>query len=348
MDLLISDKKWIEECHSQTYPFKVLQPTGKDPSNNHPSRLNGLSSIFHAGDPPSASHNLQELVDEKHRNIREPVRQSTSSKSRSEILADCQKLVDHIIKEYPEGFNMGAFRKLFLDKYGYSLDLQKLGYQKLATLLQIIPGVRIESNYIIPAGEISKNLDLKSTDLLVQESNVGTLANLGSELSETSRKDDEINSPWEELGPIANSGPAKDETVRPTLHDYEPLADDDFSDSGDEMSSPKSDGGDKSRMDAEDSSLLQILDSWYSSKGDNGRKDAPENITKDSSKPSASAGLGTKNGTAMVNRARRQRSTKSYSFVSELPRNDKDRLIDNILGSLKKSSEKSAESSVPG
>ncbi|CAI9763433.1 unnamed protein product [Fraxinus pennsylvanica] len=347
VDLLISEKKWIKECHSQTYPFKVLQHTGKDPSNNHPSHLNGLSSIFQLGDPPSASHNLQELVDEKHQNIREPVCQSSSSKSRSEILADCHKLVDLIVKEYPEGFNMGAFRKLFLDKYGYSLDLQKLGYQKLVTLLQIIPGVRIESNYIIPAGEISKNLDLKSSDLLVQESEVGKVGNLGSELSETSRKDDDVNSPWEELGPIANSGHETDETVGPTFHDYEPLADDDFSDSEDEMSS-KSEGGDKSRMDAEDSSLLQILDSWYSSKDDNGRKDAPENLAKNSLKPSASAGLATKNGTAMVNHARRQKPTKSYSFVSEQTRNDKDRSIDNILGCLKKSGEKSADPRVPG
>ncbi|KAL2528170.1 putative endonuclease or glycosyl hydrolase [Forsythia ovata] len=348
VDLLISDKKWVVECNSQTYPFKLVQPTGKDPFNNHPSCLNGLSSIFQVGDPPSTSQNPQELVDEKHQNIRQPVCQSSSSKSRSEILADCQKLVDHIVKEYPEGFNMGAFRKLFLDKYGYSLDLEKLGYQKLVTLLQIMPGVRIESNYIVPAGEVSKNIDLKSTDLHVQESNVGTVAHLDSELSDTSRKDDDPNSPWEELAPVANSGPKKDETVGPTLHDYEPLPDNDFSDSEDETSSSKSDGGDKSRMDVEDSSLLQILDSWYSSKDHNSRKDAPENVTKSGLKPSASSGLGTKNGTATVNHARRQKSTKSYSFVSELPRNNKDRLIDGILGSLKKSGEKSTESRVPG
>ena len=44
-------------------------------------------------------------------------------RSKSEILAYCQNIVDEILKEYQEGFKMSTFRILFLDRHGYSLDV---------------------------------------------------------------------------------------------------------------------------------------------------------------------------------------------------------------------------------
>ena len=56
-------------------------------------------------------------------------------RSKSEILAHFQKIVDEILKEYPEGFKMSAFRILFLDRHGYSLDVQKAWLPKIGMTL---------------------------------------------------------------------------------------------------------------------------------------------------------------------------------------------------------------------
>ena len=56
-------------------------------------------------------------------------------KSKSEILAHCQKIVDDILKEYPKGFKMSVFRILFLDRHGYSLYVQKAWLPKIGMTL---------------------------------------------------------------------------------------------------------------------------------------------------------------------------------------------------------------------
>ena len=150
VDLMISEKRWVEECPSQTYPFKLNRRGGKSLTSSNSPNSNGLQSIFLSTAPQSNSQSLPDHEKEmrlqhlSHTGVSPPViNKKTSGKSRNEVLADCQKLVDDIVKEHPEGFNMGSFRRVFLDRFGYSLDVQKLGYQKLATLLQIIPGLKI-------------------------------------------------------------------------------------------------------------------------------------------------------------------------------------------------------------
>ncbi|KAA8530997.1 hypothetical protein F0562_005712 [Nyssa sinensis] len=362
VDLLISEKKWVGECPSQTYPFKVIPPVGKSSTSSNPCHSNGLSAIF-LSEP--LSQRLPEYSGEK----RHPILPSTGIsprviskkpiyKSRSKILADCQKLVCDIVKEHPQGFNIGSFRKLFLERYGYSLDAQKLGYQKVSTLLQMMPGVKIESTYIIPSGKFSKNSILEATNPNVQENNTSfTVANSNSELSDSSRRDDDLDSPWEELGPVANTSPQRNEiemrlsrkvkqTVGQIHHDYESLSDDDVSDSEEDTSSSTgSVGQGKPRVNEADSSLLQILDSWYSSKEENNRGDGSQNVDGmvDSSenvfKLSGSSGIGITTVTPEVNNGQKPRPFKSYSFVSDQPGDNEDKLIDGILGSLKKSGE---------
>ncbi|KAH1083408.1 hypothetical protein J1N35_023169 [Gossypium stocksii] len=46
VDLLISDKKWIEEYPSQASPFKITKAAGKSPSLGHSHAANGLRLIF--------------------------------------------------------------------------------------------------------------------------------------------------------------------------------------------------------------------------------------------------------------------------------------------------------------
>ncbi|XP_057491912.1 uncharacterized protein LOC130777530 [Actinidia eriantha] len=355
VDLLISEKRWVEECPSQTYPFKLNRRGGKSLTTSNSPNSNGLQSIFLSTAPQSNSQSLPEHEKEmilqhlSHTGVSPPViNKKTSGKSRNEVLADCQKLVDDIVKEHAEGFNMGSFRRVFLDRFGYSLDVQKLGYQKLATLLQIMPGVRIESTHILPCN-VTPN---------VRENNASiAIANSNSELSDASRKDDDLDSPWEELGPVDNTGPKQngrdfvskravnEETVRRINQDYEALSGDYITDSEEETSSLTGSEGQRKRIsNDEDSSLLRILDSWYNTEETN-RKEGSENAggmvdcSQKAVKPPAASGAGNKTETPVVNCGAKQRPFKSYSFVSDQIGDNKDKLIDGILTSLKKSGE---------
>lgn len=365
VDLLISDKKWVEENPTQTSPFKVIWPVGKKSTSSQPHVSNGLSSIFLGTQSQSNLQRQLEHGEKRDQNLphtgasRPVIDKKMLDRSRSEILAHCQKLVDEILKEYPEGFNMGAFRKLFLERYGYSLDVQKLGYQRLASLLQIMPGVKIESTYIVPSWTASKGSLLESFDTNGQENNgSGKVGNSDSELSDASRKEDDLDSPWEELGPVADTNSnrnemeselrrkKKEETVRQVHLDYEPSpSDDDFSDSeGETLLSTGTDRQERPKISKEDSSLLRILDSWYSSKEDNKRRDGVENAdgmidcSRNDLKSSGSSGFFSEDDTSPINCRKKQRPVRSYSFVSDHG-DDKDKLIDGILGSLKKSGE---------
>ncbi|PIN26848.1 hypothetical protein CDL12_00392 [Handroanthus impetiginosus] len=336
IDLLIKDKKWVEECHSQTFPFKLTRPTvGKDPHDNPPLSSNGLSHIFarrwaNLPDPGGRKHQ-----NPPHTGFPQPIaHRGSSSKPKSEMLADCQKVIDHIVKEYPEGFNMGCFRKLFLEKHGYALDLRKLGYEKLVNLLQIMPGVRVESSLILPAAAF-KNLDAQTNVLPVQDK-----VRPVSESSLSTMKGDDSDSQWEELGPVNKDEINTILTSRgpkgKSEYDYEPAGLDEFSDSDEETTPAKSENETKSNLNDE-SSLMQILDSWHRAKGADDKKNEATSTTSATESEE-------KNESPAINPTRKQKAVKSYSFVTE-PDNTEDKIVHGILGSLK-SSEKSTESRV--
>lgn len=178
VDILISGKKWVAESPSQTFPFKLISPNGERTSWINPPISNRLSSIFLGKASPSISQNLPENDAKKKDQIAPQNGPSLRSmKSRGEILADCKKLVDEIVKKYPEGFNLGCFRKLFPQKYRYSLDLKTLGYEKLAILLQIMPGVKIESSYLFPTGKSSNGSLENANPIGVDNNNSGKTGN---------------------------------------------------------------------------------------------------------------------------------------------------------------------------
>lgn len=352
VDMLVSEKKWIKVCPSQMPLFQVACPAEKNPDVGHSHAANGLRSIFLE---PQLQSNLQEEHDreKKLQNTYSEVSESgiyksLSNKSRSEILADCQKLVKEVTKEYPEGYSMGSFKKLFLERYGYPLDIQKLGYKKLTTLLQMMPGIRIASYCIFPSRVASKascteiafhNIEEKSDSHLVSNSD--------RESSGTSRREDDLDSPFEELGPVSNSTPRSvlDRRIegrnKESLPDYEPsLSDDNLSDSEEETSPVKQNGFQrKAGVNEEDSSLLQILDSWRSSKEDKKSEDV-DGVVDSSSDGLKLSGLSRAGSNEnCLSQGRKRRMQKSYSFVSDSVSNNKDKLIDGILGSLRKSSE---------
>ncbi|KAL6276844.1 hypothetical protein ACE6H2_020445 [Prunus campanulata] len=357
VDLLISEKKWVDESPSQMSPFKLTHCDGKS-SPDHSNVTNRLRSIFLNKPSPhdiqrSPEHDREEKCwNIPHSGVSVPsIKKKPSDSCRSEIIADCQKLVNEILKEYPEGYNMALFRKLFLDRYGYHLDLHMLGYQKLASLLQTMPGVKLESSYIIPACKTSKMFAMDTSIPNIQKHTLSrTVANSDSELSDVLSKDDVSDLPWEELGPVANTSnknevevASRRKAIGSRGFDYELSLSDDLSDSEEETSPlTESEGEGAARVNKEDSSLLQILDSWYSSKDGGSSKDMSENFEElvDStnvSKLSVSSGVGTMSGASLGNHARKQRPQKNYPFVPDSGDN-KDKLIDGILGSLKKSS----------
>lgn len=350
VDLLISEKRWVEECPSQTYPFKLAQPCRNSSTSINSPNSNGLRSIF-----LSTSQSPQQRIPEHQREIRHQnppqvevspllLNKKPYCKSRNDILADCHKLVDELVVENPDGFNMRSFRKQFLDRYGYPLDIQKLGYQKLATLIQIMPGVKIESSYIVPCN-VAKSSRLETPLQSAFANNVcGPTSNSDGEISDASNE-----SPWAELGPVAKMGPTRNvkdlgSKSSGLNHDYETLSDDYLSDSDEDTSLIGSET--KPKKGNEDSSLLRILDSWYSAEEEANRKEGKDSVdgmvdcSQNMPDTSDSSGAGSKVENPVANCGRKPRSVRSYSFVTDpVGDNNKDKLIDGILTSLKKSGE---------
>ncbi|CAN1828713.1 hypothetical protein LINPERHAP1_LOCUS32316 [Linum perenne] len=304
VDILISEKKWVEERPSEASPFKVTLSVDNNAPRIDPRTPNGLRSLFlkQAAPPRPAS------------------KPQSFERSRSEILIDCRNLVQEIVKVCPNGYNMGAFRKLFLDRYGYKLDVQKLGYQKLASLLTIMPGVKVDASYIFP------NSSLK-----------------------VPKKDSESDSPWDESPPLEAG------TKGMIPPPYEPLSDDDESSSSDsEVESlaairQQADQVKKCSAGENDSSLLEVLAVWDASKNDETLKDDDDDADAEEEKKvihSAAEGL-QQQAISSLGRGRKgeagygnpPRPGKSYSFVEDAVEEEKDRLIGGILSTLSKSSE---------
>ncbi|XP_021713948.1 uncharacterized protein LOC110682046 isoform X1 [Chenopodium quinoa] len=340
IDLLVSEKEWIKEFPTQTPRFKIFLPTVEStkevpPQNVQPQRSNGLSSIFKS----SSS------VEKPETKVSSDVHKKPSESSRGDVLADCQKLLDELLSQNPDGFNMGVFKKSFLYKYGYSLDHQKLGYPKLVSLLQIMPGVKIMGGYIY-SDSVVYSIGIESLGLTDQSPGPD------SDVSDSPRKNVDGESPWEELGPVAK----QESEFSPSQVNgkYEPFVsdDDEFSEWEEDIttSQVKAEDQNRSRMDEEDSSLLQILDSWYSTKDESEPQDHGSHAeglvdcSEESEPPQTSNSTNTSvQGKAAAlsasafNHARKQSSRKSYMFVADPIETKKDKLIDGILGSLKKS-----------
>lgn len=296
VEMLIEDKKWLEERPSQTFPFKLIQPVHKNLSVDQSHVTNGLRSLFLNR---TSQSNLQKSLEHdvgKHNQSVSHTRISAAAtetkyieRSRNDILDDCQKLVNEIVREHPEGYNIGSFRRLFVDRYGYHLDIQKLGYQKLAALLQIMPGVKFESTYIFPSVPAVCDSDFDTSIPKTQATTDNhAVSNSDSELSESTSEDHGTESPWEELGPVSNKNSDKTglglnscqkvmelDTSKSKHPGYElVVSDDDTSASeGDDSCLTQSEEQRKSNCNERDSSFWQAMDFWHSCKeGENSVK----------------------------------------------------------------------------
>ncbi|XP_042416210.1 uncharacterized protein LOC122005289 [Zingiber officinale] len=284
-------------------------------------------------------------------------KKTKSSPSREKILSDCRKLLIELFDEYPDGFLMSTFKPAFLQKYSYVLSCQTLGYPKLASLLEIMPGVRIESNFVLPAERFLS--DSSFTNQPTQDDKVDTS---NSTDPETAADD----CAWEELGPVHETVACGDLTAAPIkdkelTYDEASLSDDEFSDP-EEVNTPQlQDPEGKSGRCREESSLIQILDSWYGNKeggeksqaqgckGVNHNEQARAN-QEGGQRESSKDGCETEqvgDAAVLVDCSKdkpenlndvkpKLRFRKRFSFVSD-SKDDKEKLVDSILGSLKKS-----------
>ncbi|KAJ0976553.1 hypothetical protein J5N97_012027 [Dioscorea zingiberensis] len=311
VDLLVSEMKWVQESTSRTFPFTLVIPLKKGVPS-HSQNSNGLSSLFTNGTSQPKQEQGPDLAKKK------------KTPSREEILSDCHKLLVELLKENPDGFNMCVFKPAFIQRYGYMLDHQMLGYPKLASLLLIMPGVRLESSFILPAGKFHS--DSGSEKLAAAETISHPPEDDGGKTIDLKNKgwSNGEESVWEELGPVSNIGDN-------TSFSEASLSDVDFTDSEDDAPQfTESEGWHKG--DDKDSSLLRILDSWYSSK--EGLKEQPQPVDGlvDCSKNNVQ---NTSDQKALNFSKIKTKHNRKYSFVSDSG-DEKVKLVDSILESLKK------------
>ncbi|RDX69328.1 hypothetical protein CR513_51570, partial [Mucuna pruriens] len=358
VELLISEKKWLEESLSQTFPFRLTQQVQRNSLMGQSHGANGLSSLFLSGASQTHLQKSFEHDVEKHNQSIPHTRVSATAtdmkyteRSRNDILEDCQKLVNGILREHPEGYSISSFPRLFIDRFGYHLDLQKLGYKKLASLLQIMPDVKVESTYIfpsVPAVSVSDGETFLLKTQVANASHAHAVLNSDSELSDSSPKDDNMESPWEELDHVSVnnfnqsdvesklSQKAKELDIS-KLPDYEPIVSDyDSSESeGDCSYLTRSEKQGKLKCNEQDSSFWQALDLWHSSKEGESSVKKSDNVGHLNNTLADILNSSTESKIPVRNY--RQRPQNNYSFVADpgsLP--DKNRLVDGILNGLKK------------
>ncbi|KAJ0266015.1 hypothetical protein HA466_0000840 [Hirschfeldia incana] len=257
--LLISDKKWIEENPSSSPPFSIIKTSSSTTSHGHAS--NGLCLIFaDCGKPQDGGE----------KRIKNVAHAGVSVGYKTNALADCQKLIKKMTEKSPEGYSLIPFRKDFLEEYGYHLAVEKLGYKNLQSLIQVMPGVKISSGYVFPSTSGNK-----------------------------STKEDESDSSFEELGPVSEATTSNHQTMTRKLSVYEPsLSEDEDSGSGSERDIPRKKKKDVMTENDKDSSLLQILDSYYKSNGEVKTEQQPVERK-------------------LVSNVRKPKPSKTYSFVKD-------------------------------
>ncbi|XP_010491627.1 PREDICTED: uncharacterized protein LOC104769175 [Camelina sativa] len=243
--LLISHKKLIEEDPSSSLPFRIIK--GSTPGHRHAS--NGLSSIFSdiSKSQPQKQDGAKRGKNVAHAGVSVgSMDQKQLERYKSNAVADCQKLLKKITEEKPEGYNLIRFRKDFLEEYGYHLAVDKLGHESLQSLIQVMPGVKITSGYILPS---APSPNAKS-------------------------KEDNSDFLFEELGPVSEATTNHQTTKK--LPVYEPSLSDDEEDSGPERDNQEKKKQEMMNREGKESSLLQILDSYYTNKDEEFKKEKSE------------------------------------------------------------------------
>lgn len=280
IDLLISEKKWIQENTSSTFPFTLSIPSDSTPSTTSQENL------------PQCVTNPDQL------SIKKPPPKKI-------MLSDFRKVVKELLDEQPEGFQIGYIKPRFESKFGYMLEYRKLGYRKLVSLLQTIPDIKIVGkNKICKFDKEKKKIEAD---------------NIGNDVVDSNEED----SVFDELGPISE------------LITHEPsLSGEEFSDEPETKASTDFNG----ETTKEQSSLTEIVDTFASTKDEDAMSKEPLGIDgivdcarrHDINKSELWLG-------DSVRKPRPLRSQKGqYKFVADEVEDEKDKIVNSILGTLKK------------
>ncbi|KAF8011897.1 hypothetical protein BT93_I0125 [Corymbia citriodora subsp. variegata] len=349
---LLKGQKSVEEDPSQNMLFK--------PEEHCPHASNRLSSVFQGN--PSLHTELQRPFEhngeKKIQNTDARVslhllNKIPNDRLRNKILADCQKLVNEILKEYPGGYNIRHFKKLFLEKHGYPLDPQRLGCEELTSVLEMMAGVTVESTHIYPAGKASKCQKMESAHPNVHQSDpYGSVGSLDIELRSSSKKDDRVDSLWEELRPVADEVSGRNDLKQEHFTkgeaadvDYNPeLSDSDFLELEDEANASGEEAVGTQKEDTVHSSPFEeVINSYYTKKSNSESDkststDGMSESSSDTVQPSdRSRGMQGKASFQCSNGKRRL--GKSYSFVADPETKVEGRPFNGILDSMDKSNE---------
>ncbi|KAL3721541.1 hypothetical protein ACJRO7_033955 [Eucalyptus globulus] len=350
---LLKGQKSVEEDLSQNLLFK--------PAEHCSHASNRLSSVFQRN--PSLHTELQrpfQHIGEK--NIQNTdagvsphvLNKIPNDQSRNKILADCQKLVNEILKEYPGGYNIHHFKKLFLEKLGYPLDPQRLGCEKLTSVLEMMAGVTVESTHIYPAGKTLKCRKMESAHPNVRQSDpFGSVGSLDIGTPSSSKKNDCIDSLWEELVPVADEVSSRTDlepghfTKGEAVDvDYSPdLSDSDFLELEDNINASGEEAVGTQKEDTVHSSPFEeVINSYYTSKKSDSERDKltssddMSDSSSDTVQPSTPS-RGTQGEASSQCSNGKRRLGKSYSFVADPDQKVESRAFYDILDSLDKSNE---------
>uniref|UniRef100_A0A1D1YMP7 Limkain-b1 n=1 Tax=Anthurium amnicola TaxID=1678845 RepID=A0A1D1YMP7_9ARAE len=187
--------------------------------------------------------------------------------SREVTLSHCRSLLMDSLKYNPQGFNIGLFRPMFFRRYAYVLDYQLLGYPKLASLLEIMPCVKIESSFILPATmfhpDSKKERGIADDVYTCSQENNKTRENHMD--SKDPISDDERV--WEELGPVSGIEESKQATKERVESNESAVADEEFSDPEECLTVTSESNKQANKSNNASSAFLEVLDNYYTRQG---------------------------------------------------------------------------------
>lgn len=122
--ILISEKKWVEECPSQEFPYKLVIPSKNGAISSESSDLNGLYSLFPVKSKPNSD------------------KQSVQEGEDLGLISTAPCNLTELRLWFQKHFNSGGniepeeFQKVFKDEFNQNLCCSFYGYSNISSLIE--------------------------------------------------------------------------------------------------------------------------------------------------------------------------------------------------------------------
>lgn len=148
VDMLISEKKWVEESESQTFPFKLTLPAKESHSSTpHARPTNGLSSMFSITESQSKVRQLSEKQGKKREDSHflneSPINGNVNNKQPQNV--EELKVWLKKIRNWTGVIEAEDFKRYFEREFNKNLDCGFYGYSSLECLYMECSGDRSHS-----------------------------------------------------------------------------------------------------------------------------------------------------------------------------------------------------------